>query len=315
MEMPGWLKSATSDGSQLSSSRVQSHALRGKQDGLFVDKTLRHALSFIEDSMFSEALAAKNGLLQKIEPRLKIITLLLFIFAVSFQKSVGGISFFLVPAAVLVVVSRMPFGPFVKRLLPAVAITACVAAPAMLNPIVGGDPLFVFLRFGSPMNIGPISMPKELAITEQGLKSALTLLLRVLVSVSFVFLMILTTRPNTFIKSVCSLVPASLNPVVSMSYRYIFLLVRKTEQFIMGLKSRQLSAVKTAGAQRWAASRIGLLFSISMDLSAELAMAMESRGYRGEKFKIQNPKFKIVDLFWLVFTVLFCGVMTWKSLS
>jgi cobalt/nickel transport system permease protein len=313
MQMPDWLRTpATSE-----VSHVTSHALRGKHDELFVDKTLRHVLSFIEDSMFNETVSAKDGLLQKIEPRLKIITLLLFIFVLSLQKSMGGIAIFLFPVVLLVLASQIPLRSFLKKLLPAATITACVSVPVILNLVVGGDPLFVLSRLERPMNIGPIVVPGEIAITEQGLKSALTLLLRVLVSVSFVFLMIMTTRPNTFMKSVSSLIPGPLNSVVSISYRYIFLLVRKTEQFIIGLKSRQLSAVKTAGGQRWAASRIGLLFSISMELSDDLAMAMESRGYRGDKFEIQNSTFKIKtgDMFWLVFTVLFCGAMVWKSLT
>lgn len=313
MEMPDWLKTPSTHDIP----HVAGHTLRKKDKELFIDKTLSHVLSFIEDSMFNEVFASRNGLLQRIEPRLKIITVLIFIILLSLQKSISGIALFLLLAAVLLIASRIPSRSFLKKLLPAATITMCVSVPAILNLVVEGDPLFVFFRFESPMNIGPITLPGVIAITEQGLKSAVTLLLRVLASVSLVLLMIMTTRPNTFMKSVSSLIPGSLNSVVSVSYRYIFLLVKKTEQFIMGLKSRQLSAVKTTGGQRWAASRIGLLFSLSMELSAELAMAMESRGYNGDKFEIRNSKFefKSVDVLWLVFTILFCGGMIWKSLA
>ena len=315
METPEWL--STGNERQENSSRPPRHDLRAGNER-FIDKTLRHVLSFIEDSMFNEGLSMKNGVLQKIEPRLKIITLLLFIVALSLQKSIGGIAVFVLLSFALVVASRISPAFFLKKLLPAAMITLCLSLPVVLNLIVPGKPLLVLFRFGREINIGPLIVPHEIEITEQGLKSAMTLLLRVAASVSFVFLMIMTTRPNTFMRSVASFVPSPLNSVVSMSYRYIFLLVRKTEQFIMGLKSRQIAPVTSGGGQRWAASRIGLLFSISMELSSELAMSMESRGYRTESSRVQGPGFKVShlsmgDIMWLVFTVFFCGIMVWKS--
>lgn len=317
MEMPDWLRTTTGDQHQMTSSSFAGPALPAKRTSTFADKTLRHVLSFVDDAMFNETTAAKNGLLQKIGPRLKIITTLIFIFSVSLQKSVPGITAFLLLAGFMVIASRIPFRSFMKKLLPAAVITVCVSVPAMFNLMAGGDPLLVLIRSEGPINIGPLQVPAELAITEQGLTTALTLLLRVLSSVSFVFLMIMTTRPNEFMKSASSLVPGSLHSVVSMSYRYIFLLVRKTGQFVMGLKSRHISGVRTSEGQRLAASRIGLLFSISMELSSELAMAMESRGYKGEKLNTQHSTFSIGirDVLWLMFTILFCGVMVWKSLS
>ncbi len=310
METPEWLR--TDEGQKEKAAPSRRHG-PGARNERFIDKTLRHVLSFIEDSMFSEGISSKNGLLQKIEPRLKIITLLLFVVALSLQKSPGGIVNFLVLSFALVIASRISPYFFLKKLTPAAIITLCLSLPVVINLIVPGRPLLVLLHAERQMSIGPFVVPNEIEITEQGLKSAVTLLLRVLTSVSIVFLMIMTTRPNTFMKSVASLVPGPLSSVVSMSYRYIFLLVRKIEQFIMGLKSRQIAPVTSSGGRRWAASRIGLLFSISMGLSSELALSMESRGYHGEKIRTQASRLRITDIVWLAFTVLFCGVMIWKS--
>lgn len=315
MEIPGWLRTETGGESQLSSSQVTRDMFHRKNDELFVDRTLRRALSFIEDSMFNDMLAAKNGFLQKIEPRLKIVTLFLFIITLSFQRSIESILIFAVLALSLVIASRISLRFFFRKLLPAAAITLCISLPVLLNVIVAGDPLIVIFRFGGPPNTGSAALPNGLFITEQGLKSALTLLFRVIVSVSFVFLIIMTTRPNTFMKSVSFFIPGPLNAAVSISYRYIFFLVRKTEQFIMGLKSRQISPVKALRGQHWAASRIGSLFSVSMELNANLAMAMESRGYREERFGIRGSNFRSVDVIWLLLTLLLCLVMIWKSLK
>lgn len=320
MEMPEWLKTSVHSEAPLNSLRITRYASR-KRSERFLDKTLRYLLSFIEDTMFNESTSTRNGLLQMIEPRLKIVTVFFFIVALSLQKSIGGVAVFSLFAFLMVFASKLPLDSFLKKLLPAVTVTFFVSIPVILNIIVDGEPLLVLYRFEQPGNIGPVLIPKEIAVTEQGLYSAVILLLRVITSVSFVFLITMTTQPNAFMKALSSLIPGPLKPVVSISYRYIFFLVKKTEQLIMGLKSRRISAIRAAKGQRWVASRIGLLFSVSIELSNELAMAMKSRGYRGESLKVHPPwraRFKVAelsrkDIAWLIFTMLFCGGMIWKS--
>ena len=316
MEIPQWLKTVTSDGS-----RVTRYALR-KRNERFLDKTLRHVISFVEDTLFNESISAQNGLLQMIEPKVKIMSLLSFVVVLSLQKSMEGIAAFSLLAILLVFASRIPLRTFAKRLLPAAVLTLIISIPVILNLIVEGDPLFVLLRFERSVNMGPLVMPQEIAVTRQGLGSAITLLLRIITSVSIVFLLTMTTPPNTFVKTLSSLVPGTLQPLVSISYRYIFFLVRKVEHFIMGLRSRQITSVKPSTGRHWVTSRIGLLFSMSVELSNELAMAMESRGYKGESLKVHpdkvGTKFKVSDLSkrdiaWFLFTVIFAGVMIWKS--
>jgi len=316
MGIPQWLKTATSDGS-----RVTRYALR-KRNERFLDKTLRHVISFVEDTLFNESISAQNGLLQMIEPKVKIMSLLSFVVVLSLQKSMEGIAAFSLLAILLVFASKIPFTIFVKRLMPAAVLTLIISIPVILNLIVEGDPLFVLLRFERSVNMGPLVMPQEIAVTRQGLGSAITLLLRIITSVSIVFLLTMTTPPNTFVKTLSSLVPGTLQPLVSISYRYIFFLVRKVEHFIMGLRSRQITSVNPSTGRHWVTSRIGLLFSMSVELSNELAMAMESRGYKGESLKVHpdkvGTKFKVSDLSkrdiaWFLFTVIFAGVMIWKS--
>lgn len=317
MEIPRWLKTEPVS-HQPSVQRPHKPLFRGLfRNERFLDKTLCRVITFVEDTMFNETSSAQNGLLQMIEPRLKVISLLVFVVVLSLQKSVEGIAVFSLLAVLLALASRISLTTFAKRLLPAAALTIIISLPVILNLIVEGDPLLVLLRFERAVNIGPLVIPQEIAVTRQGLGSAVTLLLRVLTSVSIVFLLAMTTPPNTLLKTLSSLVPGALDPLVSISYRYIFFLVRKVEHFIMGLRSRQIAAVTSSTGRRWVASRIGLLFSMSLEFSNELSMAMESRGYRGEKFKTLNSKFEIKknDVAWLIFDVIFCGVMIWKSLA
>lgn len=318
MEMPGWLKTGASDDSRVDSLRVTHSVLPKNRRDRFLDKTLSHVLSFIEDTMFNERTSRKNGLLQRIGPRLKIASLLSFVVVLSLQKSLEGIAPFLVVSFLLVVASKVPLRMFAKKLLPPFVFTFLISIPVVLNLVVGGESLFVLLRTGEALRIGTLQLPEEIAITAQGVKTAATLCARVLVSVSFVFLMTMTTPPNTLMKSLSTFFPGSLKPVVSISYRYIFFLVRRVEHFVMGLTSRKITALDPSKGRRWVASRMGVLFSMSMELSRELTMAMESRGYKGTEVMSRKTGagvrgFSGSDTLWALFAILFCGVMIWKS--
>jgi cobalt/nickel transport system permease protein len=324
MEIPLWLRTVTgneagTEAGQQDSLPYAPRPLSRKHHERFLDKTFRHVISFIEDTMFNERTSTRRGLLQMIGPKLKVISLVSFVVVLSLQKSIEGIAAFSLLAIFLIFASRIPLVSFAQKLLPAAMLTVLIAVPVTLNLVVEGEPLFVLLHFGTPPNIGPLMIPKEIAVTHQGLGSAAILLLRVITSVTFVFLLTMTTSPNTLIKTLSSLVPGALAPLVSISYRYIFFLVRKVEHFIMGLRSRQIASVAPTTGRHWVASRIGLLFSLSMEFSNELAMAMESRGYRGERIIDQSSTFRVkqfarADLAWLIFSIFFAGVMVWKSL-
>ncbi|MEK6582824.1 MAG: energy-coupling factor transporter transmembrane component T [Nitrospirota bacterium] len=319
MAIPEWLRQKTEYGAQ-----SREH---GKAKERFLDKTLGHVVAFTEDTMFNETTSLKNGFLQKIEPRLKVLTIMFFIILLSLQKSIFAISVFSLVSLALALISRIPALLFIQRILPAFFFTLLISLPATLNVIVPGEPFANLYRFSRPYSIGGLTIPREIYITKQGLLSALTLLLRVTASVSLVFLLTLTTRPNKFIKAVSSFMPDTFKSIVSMSYRYIFFLIRKVEQFIMGFKSRNISAASYGvTGRKWVASRMGLLFSISLKLSAELEQAMESRGYRHENFKffasgepvrggeISDLRFSKADVLWIIFSVIFTGAIIWKSL-
>ncbi|MFA4828731.1 MAG: energy-coupling factor transporter transmembrane component T [Thermodesulfovibrionales bacterium] len=309
MAIPEWLRQKTEHGAQ-----SREH---GKAKERFLDKTLGHVVAFTEDTMFNETTSSKNGFLQSVEPGLKFLTIMFFIILLSLQKSILAIAVFSLVSLALALISRIPMLLFMQRILPAFFFTFLISLPATLNVIVPGEPFANLYSFSKLYSIGGLTIPREIYITKQGLLSALTLLLRVTASVSLVFLLTLTTPPNKFIKAVSSFMPGTFKSIVSMSYRYIFFLVRKVEQFIMGFKSRNISATSYGvTGRKWVASRMGLLFSISLKLSAELEQAMESRGYRHEnfKFEISDLRFSKADVLWIIFSVIFTGAIIWKSL-
>jgi hypothetical protein len=126
MGIPDWLtKQVSGIGYQVS----------GKAKGTVSDKMLRHVVSFVEDTMFNERTSSIKGFLQRIEPRIKIIIIFLFIVLLSFQKTVSGIVVFLAFALLLALLSGV-LVILLKRLMPAMVFTMLITLPAVLNLIV-----------------------------------------------------------------------------------------------------------------------------------------------------------------------------------
>ncbi|MBI2878082.1 MAG: ATP-binding cassette domain-containing protein [Candidatus Tectomicrobia bacterium] len=255
----------------------------GKRKGKerFLDQTLHQIVFFTEETLFNERIPQRDGLLQRIDPRLKIAGLTGMVILLSFQRTLEGITLFLLAAFGMALASRVPPLFFLKRLLPAFAFTALVAMPAMLNLIVPGRPLLTLYAADQTYRLlGLIEVPTTLSLTREGAFSAWMLISRVTASVSLILLITLTTHPARLIQAIASFMPGALGAIASIGYRYIFFLVRTVEQFILGFQSRSFAPLQVSGKQQWVASRIGLLFSISLKLSRDLEKAMESRGYR-----------------------------------
>ncbi|MFN3395722.1 MAG: energy-coupling factor transporter transmembrane component T family protein [Thermodesulfovibrionales bacterium] len=299
----------------------------------FLDKTLRHILSIIEDTIFNEKASKMHGLLQSINPLLKILTFLIFLMLIALMKSPIEIAPFLILGIFLVILSRLSLLSVLKRVLPLILLTFLIALPASLNIVVKGKEIFILYTFKSSPGIFGF---QRIAITEEGLISMLTLIMRVSCSVLFVILLTTTTRPDRFVKSLTVFVPGVFRSIIGITYRYIFFLVRKVEEFVMGLESRRLNSVRSSGGRKWVASRIGLLFSISMQLSKELSLAMQSRGYHEKEdrksddreqklndiwhrssdslFNIRHSSFQLINIAWFIFSMVFDGLIIWKFL-
>lgn len=244
----------------------------------FLDRTVSHAAAFARDVLYNERISAKDGLLQRISPGLKIPAFMLLIVALSLQRSAWAALFFPALAIALAAASAVPLRLLLARLIPVAGLAALVAIPALFNVFVDGEPLLVLARLGSDHAFGPFRLPADVAMTRQGLSSACMLIARVAGSACLVFLMTMTTRPAALIAAVTRPMPAAFAAMISICYRYVFFLVRRIEETGLGMKSRTIGRVGAAGGRRWVASRIGLMFRISMRLAADLEMAMAARG-------------------------------------
>jgi cobalt/nickel transport system permease protein len=223
------------------------------------------------------------GLLQRRDPRIKLLGMLMLLVVASWSHRVEvilGLYIFLLGTALL---SKVPVNLFVKRVWVTVPVfTGLVVLPSIFNIVTPGDPLLAIAPLGSA-RVGPFALPEVLTITRQGLLGAVTLVARVGVSVSAMLLLTLTTRWSDLLKALRSLlVPRVFIVVLAMTYRYIFLLLSLAEEMFTARRSRQVGRKPTTReGQQFVASAAATLLGKSYALSQEVYSAMVSRGFRG----------------------------------
>ncbi len=233
----------------------------------FIERTLSDISHAFEQSVFAEDIARRPGLLQAIDPRVKVLSLLGLLIAVGLSRSLLVIVGLYVIALILARLSQVPMGFFVKRVwLFMPFFTGIIALPAL------------FITPGPPL----VQLPFGLVITRTGAQTALFLLMRVSTSVSLGILLILTTFWNTVLKALGVLrVPDVFVLILGMTYRYIYLLLHTANDMFLSRQSRVVGRISGAEERRIIAASAGTLLSKSLYLSSEVYLAMQSRGFRG----------------------------------
>jgi cobalt/nickel transport system permease protein len=277
----------------------------------FLDKSLLAIAQVAEQSLFSEAYARKSGLLQSLDVRFKLVGFLCVIVLISFLHAPRSLWIVYGASLVLAVLSRTPLGFFQKRIWLFVPLfTAATALPALLNVVTPGDTLWVLFKLKNQHAWGPYTIPREITVTHQGLWGAITFVSRVAASVSFAVLFTLTTKWGEVFSGLRALfVPRIFVMTLSMTERYIFVFLRLIQDMYRARKSRTIRSLSTAADRNWTASRIGVTFKKSMEMSEDIYKAMLSRGFQGEFRTLNRFHAAAVDYVWLVTVLFFGGIL------
>jgi cobalt/nickel transport system permease protein len=253
----------------------------------FLEKSLARFTGMLQESVFAEETASRKGWLQSIDPRVKIAGFLLLLLASAFSHSLQVIAFLYAFSLILAVGSRVFSVSFLARIWIFMPFyTALIALPALF--VIPGDPVF---------RIPGLSW----TISEQGLRSAAFLVLRVATSVSFMLLLVLTSSWPSLLKAMRSLrFPKILVFLLMMTYRYLYVLLSTANSLFLGRKSRRVGPEVWQNTRDWIGMLSGALLAKSFHLSNEVHLAMQSRGFRGDPAVMEDSRFKSSDLFWLI---------------
>jgi len=259
----------------------------------FFEKTLGGLTGTLEQTLFAEEIARQDGLLQSLDPRAKLIGALALLIAISASHNLIVIAALYLLTLPIANRSRVPMGFYLKRVWVFMPFfTGVVALPALFNVFTPGRPLLTLIDLASPR--------VYLAITLPGVITAAFLLLRVGASVSIAVLLILTTRWATLLKALRVLhVPQAFVLILGMTYRYIYVLLHAANNMFLARKSRVVGRVSSAEERRWLAASMGTLFAKSYELSDQVYLAMQSRGFRGEALVMDALVWRGADWVWL----------------
>ena len=246
-----------------------------RKKGSFVEKTLNGSAGLLRQVMFSEDTATGGGLLQRIDPRVKLLSLLVLLVAMSLVRNIEILMAGYAATLLLASASRLPLGFFVKRVWLFVPIfTAIMVLPATLSIVIPGDiAVQLWTWHGQPEGL-----------TVQGLTNAALIISRVACSISLVMLLTLTTTWVRLLAALGSLgVPRILVLIIGMAYRYIFLLLGSVTDMYESRKARTVGAqAHDRAARAFLFASAGALFGKAHNLSEEVHQAMVARGYRGD---------------------------------
>jgi energy-coupling factor transporter transmembrane protein EcfT len=120
-------------------------------------------------------------------------------------------------------------------------------------------------------------------VTEPGLRTAAFLVLRGETAATLSTLLILTTLWTRLLRAFRYFrVPVVLVAILGMTYRYMFLFLAAARDMFESRESRLVGVLAPADRRRLATASAGVLLSKTLQVSGEVHLAMQARGFRGE---------------------------------
>ncbi len=288
---------------QLIPNAALARETRGRQrQQSFVERTLASFGRRMERAFDAEELAKRDGLLQRLDPRVKVIGLILLLIDAALARNLFVIIGIFSIGLTLALLSRVPIRILVTRAwLGAFLFTGVIALPSIF--ITPGRVIYHLPLLNWP-------------VTGQGLQSALYLMTRVETAVTLSFLLVLCTLWTHVLKALWVLgVPVVFIVILGMTYRYIFLMLQTARDMFESRQSRMIGVMDGPERRRLAAASVGVLLTKSFHLSSEVYMAMQSRGFRGEVDTLDDFRMQRRDWCALISFVMLALLMFWLGLK
>ena len=249
----------------------------------FIGNTIGGILGFFEEAFISEGFSRRKGFLQILDARVKLLSTVTAIFAISLINDLKLLVLIYIFTLLLAYLSKIKILFFIKRVWLFIPIFAgIITIPMIFNIFLPGDPLIRLAYLGTNTHVGSLTLPESIYITRQGFYAASIFIMRVATCVSAVVLLFLTTPQQILYRSLRTLgVPKIYVFTLEMTNRYIFLLMDLVDMHF-AKKARTIKAGDMFNEQKWVGGRIGYTLIRSMDVSEKVHMAMISRGFNGD---------------------------------
>ena len=248
-----------------------------------------------------------NSVLHKLDPRMKLILMIVFIVGTFLAKTVLSYCFCLAFTVFLVLVSRIRFSVILKGLKPILFLIILTAVFNLFLVKGEGEPLVSFWR---------------LSIYAEGVVYAATVAVRIICIIAGTSVLLsYTTSPIALTDGLERLlsplkkikIPVhDFSMMMTMALRFIPTLLEETEKIMNAQKARGAD-FSSGGLIKRAKALIPVmipLFVSSFHRAEELAVAMECRCYRGDVGRTRMTQLRTAfrDWLWLFIMAAFCAV-------
>ena len=228
-----------------------------------------------------------NTVAHRLDPRTKLILTIIYIVALFLAKNWFSYLLVLLSAAACFIITRVSFRAILRTMKPIVVI---IVITAILNMfLTKGEPIFSFWI---------------LSVSREGLKVALFMAMRLILLITFTFLLTFTTSPISLMDGLETLLAPlkkiklpvhELAMMMGIALRFIPTLIEETQKIMNAQKARGAD-FDTGNIVKRAKAMLPLLvplFVSAFRRADELAVAMECRCYHGDKGRTRMKVLKM----------------------
>ncbi len=258
-------------------------------------KTADSITRSITSVLQNEELAARPGLLQRVDPRIKLLTLALFAVTTSLVHSILVLIALVAVTMILAAASLVGVASFARKVwLSAALLALLIALPSALSWFTPGAAVAA---------VGPFT------ITEPGLLGVFTLVSRVAAAAGFALLIIWTMRWSDLLRALSALhMPDVVVATLGMTQKQILTLLRTVEQIHLARESRTLTVGTTRENREWVTERMAFVVRKSLKTADDVYDAMLARGYTGAMPSLRRLHVGAGDWLWLAASVAVCAL-------
>ncbi|MGQ9570622.1 MAG: cobalt ECF transporter T component CbiQ [Thermodesulfovibrionales bacterium] len=238
--------------------------------------------------MHLEEFAEGNSFLHRLDPRVKFITAIPYIFVIAVMKGINGPFLALMISLLMIVLSRISFKKLIGRLI-------------VINTFI--LVLWIFLPFSYPGDA--VFYIGSLKATREGLLYTLSITLKANAIVLATIAILGTSEIFSLAHALVHLkVPNKLVHLFFFFYRYISVLHEEYTRLKNAMMIRCFKPKTNMHTYKTYAYLIGMLIVKSYDRSRRIYNAMLCRGFTGKFPIISHFEFKKSDLFFGFFICL-----------
>jgi cobalt/nickel transport system permease protein len=273
----------------------------------FLNRTLINVARAAKSIYVQAENASRDGFIQRINPHIKLISLIYLEIMISLASNLVAQSITTAFIFILYLVAGINvFQVYRKIFFLALIFGFIIILPASLNVITPGKIIFNLVSFNKASQFWIYHIPKNIGFTAEGFQVVSLVFLRVLNSVSYALLIVFTTSFPAFLKSFKIIgVPDTFLMIISLAYKYIFILSRTIEDTFLALKSRLISNIRNKTARKLVSGLVFNIFKKSMTNYENTYYAMVSRGYQGKVVLHSQGHLMVKDFVALAIIVVF----------